>query len=188
VIATGALQEDVAAGRADSVGQILLKRRVQPPVAIYFDEVVRENEQDPGSRLVGKGSFKNQVYYCSLLGVPVESMNKAQLSTVSLVFDITFPFLVLFGVSLVTRRNSEKTLREFYGAMHTPTVADPVEDARRVQEAIEHPEIVERRKLFPGTDWEFWKPTAADIWGFLGSWALVALIICLYLFLMTIGT
>jgi len=187
LLSTRAVIEDVTLGQADSVGQMMQKRKVQPPIAIYFDEVVRENERDPASRLVGKGSFKNQIFYCSLLGVPVEGMNKAQLSTVSLLFDILFPFLVLFGVSLVTKRNSEKTLREFYGAVHTPTVADPEEDARRVQEAIEHPEIVESRKLFPHTDWEFWKPTKTDIWGFIGSWVMVGLIIGLYLFLMTIG-
>jgi SSS family solute:Na+ symporter len=188
MITTKAVREDVTLGLADSVGQLVEKRKVQPPIAIFFDEVVRENESDPSSPLVGTGSFKNQIYYCSLLGVPVESMNKPQLSTISLLFDITFPFIVLFAVSLVTKRNSEKTLREFYGAMHTPTIADPEEDARRVREAIDHPEIVERNKIFPGTDWEFWKPTKADIWGFVGSWVMVAIIIGLYLWLMTIGS
>lgn len=187
MISTRAVAEDVATGHADSVGQMILKRKVQPPVAIFYDDVVRENPSDPASRLVGTGSFKNQIYYCSLLGIHVETMGKAELATVSLLFDIIFPFIVLFGASLVTKRNSEKTLREFYGAIHTPTVADQVEDARRVREAIEHPEIVEQRKLFPHTDWEFWKPTKADIWGFAGCWALVAVVIGLYLFLMTIG-
>ncbi len=187
MLSTKAVAEDVSLGRADSVGQMIEKRSVQPPVAIFFDEVVREIESDPSSRLVGKGAFKNQIYYCSLLGVPVEQMNKAQLSTTSLLFDIIVPFLILFAASLVTRRNSEKTLRTFYAAVHTPTVADPEEDARRVQEAIDDPEIVERRKLFPHTDWEFWKPTRADIWGFVGCWVMVGLIIVLYLWLMTIG-
>jgi SSS family solute:Na+ symporter len=187
LITTRAVAEDVARGQADSVGQLIQKRAVQAPIAVYFDEVVREDESGPTSRLVGKGSFKNQIYYCALLGVPVETMNKAQLSTVSLLFDVVFPFLVLFGVSLVTKRNSEKTLREFYGAVHTPTVPGPEEDARLVREAIDHPEIVEQRKLFPHTDWEFWKPTKADVWGFVGCWILVAVVIGLYLFLMTLG-
>jgi hypothetical protein len=187
LISTKAVTDDVKAGLADSVGQVIQKRKVRPPIPVFFDEVVREIESDPSSRLIGKGSFKNQIYYCSLLGVPVENMSKPKLATISLLFDIIFPFIVLFAVSLVTKRNSEKTLREFYGAMHTPTVADPEEDARRVKEAVEHPEIVESRKLFPGTDWEFWKPSKADIWGFVGCWAMVVVIIALYLFLMTIG-
>ena len=187
LISTKAIADDVKYARADSIGQMIQKRKVQPPIAVYFDEVVRENESDPASRLVGKGSFKNQIYYWSLIGVPVENMNKAQLSTMSLLFDIIFPFIILFAVSLVTKRNSEKTLREFYCAMHTPTVADPEEDARLVREAIEHPEIVEQRKIFPHSDWEFWKPSKADIWGFVGCWVMVGVIIWLYLFLMTIG-
>jgi len=160
---------------------------VQPPVAIYFDEVKRENPNDPASGMVGAGTFRNQIYYCSLLGVPVESMNKAGLSTVSLLFDIIFPFLLLFGVSLVTKRNSEKTLREFYGCIHTPTVRDQEEDRRRVQEAIDNPALVEQRKLFPGTEWEFWKPTRADIWGFIGCWVAVGVILLMYLGLVRLG-
>jgi solute:Na+ symporter, SSS family len=187
MITTGALQEDVAAGRADSVGQRIQKRMVQPPVAVYFEEVVREDESNPHSRLVGKGSFKDQIYLCSLIGIPVETMNKSELATVSLVFDVVFPFVLLFGISLVTKRNSERTLREFYGAIHTPTVADPEEDARRVREAIENPELVEQRKLFPHSDWEFWKPTRADVWGFIGCWVLVVGVMLLYVLLMNVG-
>jgi SSS family solute:Na+ symporter len=187
MITTKAVAEDVAGGQADSVGQMIQKRKVQPPLAIYFDQVVREDPADPNSRLIGTGSFKNQIYYCSLLGVPVETMSKAGLSTISLLFDIIVPFLVLFVVSLFTRRNSEKALGEFYAAVLTPTVADHAEDARRVREAIDNPEIVEQRKLFPHTDWMFWKPTKWDIWGFVGCWVLVAAIIGLYVFLMSIG-
>jgi solute:Na+ symporter, SSS family len=187
VISTGAVQEDVKLGLADSVGQMVQKRKVQPPVAVYFEEVVREKENDPSSRLIGKGSFRDQIYICSLLGVPVETMNKSELSTVSLIFDVVFPFILLFGISLVTRRNSEKALREFYGSIHTPTVADPEEDAKNVREAIEHPDLVEQKKLFPHTDWEFWKPTKADIWGFVGCWVLVVGVMLLYVVLMNIG-
>jgi solute:Na+ symporter, SSS family len=186
-ITTGALQEDVAMGRADSVGQLIQKRKVQAPVAVYFEEVVREDVTNSNSRLVGKGSFKDQIYLCSLIGVPVETMNKSELATTSLIFDVVFPFILLFGLSLLTKRNSEKALREFYGAIHTPTVADPEEDARLVREAIENPELVEQRKMFPHTDWEFWKPTKADVWGFVGCWVLVAGVMLVYVFLMNIG-
>jgi solute:Na+ symporter, SSS family len=187
IITTGAVEADVALGHADAVGQMIQKRKVQAPVAVYFEQVVHENESDPSSRLIGKGMFRDQVYFCSLLGMPVESMNKAELSTISLLFDIIVPFILLFTISLVTTRNSERILREFYGAVHTPTVADPEEDARRVREAIENPELVEQRKLFPHTDWEFWKPTKADVWGFIGCWVLVVGVMLLYIALMRIG-
>lgn len=78
-------------------------------------------------------------------------------------------------------------MRDFYSAVHTPTVADQEEDARRVKLAIENPKIVENRKLFPGTNWEFWKPDRWDIWGFVLSWVLVGFIVLLYILVMRIG-
>ena len=186
-IRTNALQEDVDSGRAQYVGQEIEKKKVHPPAAIFFDEVVRQNPDDPNSVLEGKGVFRNQLYYLSLMGVPVQNLTKSQLATLSFLFDIIFPFIILFGVSLFTKRNSEKTLREFYGAIHTPAVADPEQDARLVREAIDHPEIVEKKKLFPGSDWEFWKPDRWDIWGFLLSWVIVGFIILLYILIFRIG-
>ena len=188
MISTKALQEDVDAGRAEYVGQEIQKKKIHPPVAIFFDEVVRENPEDPNSGLVGKGIFKNQLYYLSLMGVPVRELTKSQLATLSFLFDVIFPFLILFAVSLFTKPNSEKVLREFYGAIHTPALADPEEDERAVREAVENPEIVEKKKLFPGTNWEFWKPDKWDIWGFVLSWVAVGVIILLYILIFNIGS
>ncbi len=186
-IETKAIEEDVKAGRADSVGQVIIKKKIHPPVGIFFEQVVRENPDDLNSPLVGKGAFRNQIFYLHLFGIPVRQMSKAQLATASFLFDIIFPFILLFGISMITRKNSEKVLQEFYGAVHTPVVADIKEDARLVQEAVDNPDLVEQRKLFPGTNWEFWKPTTWDIWGFVLSWVMVAFIIFLYIFVMKIG-
>ncbi len=186
-IRTKALEEDVQAGRAARVGEMIEKRKVQPPAAIFFDELVRENPDDPNSRLVGKGAFRNQLYYLSLLGLPLQNYSKAQLATLSFLFDIIVPFMILFIVSLLTKKNSEQVLNEFYAAIHTPTVADQAEDNRRVQEAIQNPELVRRKKLFPDSDWEFWKPDRWDIWGFVVCWVLVAIIIMMYYVIMSIG-
>jgi solute:Na+ symporter, SSS family len=187
LIRTKALEEDVKEGRASVVGQMLEKRKVQPPTSIFFDEVVRENPDDAKSPLVGKGAFRNQLYYLSLMGLPLQQYTKAQLATISFMFDIMTPFLLLFVISLLTRKNSERVLNEFYAAIHTPTVADQVEDERRLQEAIDHPETVRSKKLFPNTNWEFWKPDRWDIWGFVICWVLVAVIIMLYYVIMSIG-
>jgi len=187
LLQTAALESDVAAGRATHVGEKIEKRHVLPAAAIFFDEVVRENPDDPHSPLIGKGAFRNQVYYLSRLGVPVADLSKSQLATLSFLVDIIVPFLLLFVVSLMTRKNSDKVLNEFYAAVHTPTVADQEEDRRLLAEAISHPEQVEKKKLFPGTHWEFWKPTRWDIWGFVICWLLVGLIIWLYYIIMAIG-
>jgi Na+(H+)/acetate symporter ActP len=187
IIQTKAIEADVTAGRAQYLGQIIEKIKTAPPSGIFYETVVRKNPEDPDSPWVGQGMFRSQVYLISLAGVEFAKMTKAQVATASFLFDIIFPFVVLFGVSLFTKRNSEKVLREFYAAIHTPVVADPEEDARRVQAAIDDPEIVERDKIFPGTDWEFWKPTKADIYGFILCWVIIGVIIWLYGAIMRIG-
>jgi SSS family solute:Na+ symporter len=187
MIQSKAIAADVAAGRAQYAGQIIEKIKTAPAAGIFYETVVRKNPEDPNSPLVGQGAFRVQVYLLSLLGVDFTHLTKPQVLTASFIFDIIFPFLILFGASLVTKRNSEKVLREFYAAIHTPVVADHEEDARRVQAAIDDHEIVERDKLFPGTDWEFWKPTKADIYGFILCWVVIGVIIWLYTAIMKIG-
>jgi len=187
IIQTKAMQSDVEAGRAQYVGQMIEKTLTAPPAGIFYEQVVRKNPQDPNSPLVGQGMFRVQVYLISLFGVDFTEMSKAQVATASFLFDIIFPFIVLFCVSLMTKKNSERTLREFYAAIHTPVVPDQEEDARRVQMAIDNPEIVEHDKLFPGTHWEFWKPTKWDVWGFVVCCLFVVFIILLYYLITGIG-
>jgi len=187
IVQTKAVEEDVAAGRAPRIGQMIEKTKTAPPAGIFYETVVRKNPADPNLPLVGQGAFRTQVYLLSRLGIDFTKMTRPQVLTASFLFDIVFPFIVLFGVSLITKRNSEKVLREFYAAVHTPVVADAEEDARRVQAAIDNPEIVERNKLFPHTEWEFWKPTRTDILGFLVCWLIIGVIIWLYGAIMKIG-
>jgi SSS family solute:Na+ symporter len=186
-VQTKAIAEDVAAGRAQFIGEMIEKIKTAPAAGILYETVVRKNPEEPNSPWFGQGAFRVQVYLISLAGVDFTQMTKAQVLTASFLFDIIFPFIVLFGVSLFTKRNSENVLREFYAAVHTPVVADPEEDARRVQAAVDDPQIVERDKLFPRTDWEFWKPTKADVFGFILCWLIVGFIIWLYTAIMSIG-
>jgi len=187
VVQVKAVEKDVQSGAADHIGQLIEKHRVHPPTGIFYETVVRKNPEDPNSSLVGQGMFRVQLYIISMMGVDLTQLSKPQLGTLSFAFDIVFPFLILFVVSFLTKPNSEKVLREFYACVHTPAVADQEEDARRVQAAVDDPDIVKRNKLFPDSNWEFWRPTKQDIWGFVICWILVGVIIWLYTVIMKIG-
>jgi len=52
---------------------------------------------------------------------------------------------------------------------------------------IDDPELFKSKKLLPNSDWMFWKFTKLDIWGFIGCWLLVGLIILLYYVVTSIG-
>ena len=124
----------------------------------------------------------------SFFGFHFESFSKAGLSTASFAFDVIFPFIILFIISLLTKPNSENVLREFYARVHTPAMADQVLDALEVQRRIDDPNLIENDKIFPNTNWEFPRPTRKDILGFAACWAGVGIIIILYIVIMNLGS
>ncbi len=179
---------DVAAGKAVAVGTSIPYTERIAPAAIYFESVARANPHDPGSELQGKGPFRPQIWLLSACGVDFTGWRKSSIKSVAMLCDAIVPFIILIVVSLFTKRNSESVLRDFYARIHTPAVADPVLDAQLVREKIDNPELVERNKIFPGTDVEFWRPTRTDIVGLVACLGFVALIIALYTLLASIGS
>ena len=183
-----AKMEDVRKGSAKFVGEPVAKINREEPTGIYFENIVHENPSNPRSRLEGSGMFRFQIWLIGLTGIDLAEFSKAGLSAASFLFDIIFPFMVLFIVSLVTRPNSETVLRQFYARVHTPSIADAEQDALEVRKRIEDPSLVERNKMFPGTNWEFWRLTKQDVIGFGLCWVGVGAIVLLYILLMRIGS
>ena len=50
--------------------------------------------------------FRFQIWVIGLTGIDLTTFSKAGLSAISFLFDIIFPFLVLFIVSVFTKPNS----------------------------------------------------------------------------------
>ena len=95
VVSTKALQEDIDAGLAEKIGQEIQKSRVIPSYPIFYEDVARENPDDPNSRLIGFGRFHAEIWVLSLFGIDFSNFNKAQLNTVRFMFDALFPILFL---------------------------------------------------------------------------------------------
>ncbi|HWF43345.1 MAG TPA: sodium:solute symporter family protein [Candidatus Kapabacteria bacterium] len=182
-----AKKEDVAEGRAKVIGDTIVKINRELPTGVYFENIKYE-DNSTSAKKIGEGQFRFQLWIIGLTGVDLTSFSKAGLSAASFLFDIIFPFLVLFIVSLITKTNSETVLRQFYARVHTPAHADPEYDALEVRKRIEDPSLVERDKMFPGTNWEFWKLTKQDAIGFGLCWVGVGIIVLLYILLMHAGS
>jgi SSS family solute:Na+ symporter len=179
MITTGALTEDVEEERAMHVGQSIQKRHVIEPTGVFFDKVVRRNPKDPLSPKTGQGRFHAEIWILSWFGIDFSKCSKAQLVATRFFFDALFPFVLLFLVSAVTRPGNKKRLDRFYGKLHTPVQPTPEKEKEALDYAAEHPEIHEKKKLLPGTNWEILKPTRLDLAGFGGSWVLVGVVIFL---------
>ncbi|UCG26906.1 MAG: sodium:solute symporter family protein [Bacteroidales bacterium] len=178
-ITTEALNEDVASGLAVYVGQEIEKQHTIQPTGVFFEQVARIDPSTPDSPKIGVGRFQAEVWILSWFGIDFTRFSKAQLVAARFFFDALFPILLLVLISMVTKPADEKTLDTFFAKMRTPVQPTPEEEVKALKKSLENQGLFERRKLFPGSQWELMKPTKMDYVGFGGSWVLVGLVIFL---------
>ena len=155
--------------------------------SIYWTGGVKENEEEGGDK-IGQGSFRfDMVIYDKLLGLDLTQYRKAALKTLEFPFKIIAPFLVMIIASLLTQPNSKKALDRLYVKMKTPVDPDPEGDAREIDVSYARPDRFNDRKLFPGSNWEFERPTKMDFWGFVGCFLICFAIIGVVLWVAGIG-
>lgn len=138
-------------------------------------------------RLRGKGSLNLDFLLYSLAGIDLSSASKAMLETLRLPARLLTPFLVLIFLSFLTRRGDKEVLDRYYAKMKTPVLADPEADKRALLQAQSQPISKQARKLFPGSDWEFVRPTTMDVVGFIISCLVCVAIVGLLIGLAGIG-
>ncbi len=186
IITTAALREDVAAGLADTIGEPIRKPYVSPPEGIFYEKIARIDPQDPNSPRIGIDRFHAEIWVLSWFGIDFSGCSKAQLNAVRFGFDALFPFLLLFLLSAITKPLPKSDLDRFFAKLHTPVQPTPEAEAAALKHALAHPEEIEKRKLRPGSNWEFMKPRWIDVLGFGGAWLLVGVIIFLLWLMVTI--
>lgn len=185
-ITTPAVREDVEAGRASAVGEIIRKTRTNPPEGVFYEKVVRVDPRDPASPKVGLGRFHSEIWILSGLGIDFTGSSKAQLSAARFAFDALFPFVLLFLFSAFTRPVPKADLDRFFAKVHTPVQPTPEEEKRALSRAVERYEEIEARKIKPGSSWEIMKPKLVDILGFAGCWVIVGVIVFLLWFILNL--
>jgi solute:Na+ symporter, SSS family len=179
---------DVTAGRAQSVGQKIVRERRLEPVSVFFEEgVVRVNPKDPSSPKTGKGLFRTEVFLLKVLGFDVAGFSPAQLLTTRYLVDALLPLLILIVVSLLTKPTDSMLVARFYVRMKTPVAATLEEDARVVEASYANPGRYEHTKLFPGSNWEFTKWDKTDALGFIACCALVGVVLLVFKGVLIIG-
>jgi hypothetical protein len=183
-----ATRADVEAGLATKIDQPIIRERRLEPVPIFFEDgLARSNLSDPRSAEEGVGRFNAEIYLLSLFGVNFQNWNRAELLTARYLVDSIVPFVILIGVSLVTRPTEKRRLDCFYARMDTPIGATPEDDRRELEKTCEQPQRFAHRKLFPGSDWEFTRWERADVIGFSLCCGIVVLILVFFEGVLSIG-
>jgi solute:Na+ symporter, SSS family len=142
------------------------------PVPVFFDTIVRSNPEDPESPLVGQKRFHIELYVLSKLGLNVAALSPSGRNAARFVYDGVFPFIVLFAVSLFTKRPDQRRTDLFFGKMKTPVGADAALEDEAMAETSRNPGRFDGSKLFgPKSAWEFTHWNKVDSIGFIACLA-----------------
>ncbi|TWT60554.1 sodium:solute symporter family protein [Rubinisphaera italica] len=157
---------------------------------------VREETSEDGTRIVvqkrtgefkGEGPLKIDFLIYQWLGIiDLSDASKATLETLRLPPRVILPFVFLMLVSLVTPRGNAEKLNRYYAKMKTEVDPDPEKDTAKLAESYANPTRFDDRRLLPGTDWEFMKPSRKDITGFLVSVVVCFIILALLIWVANI--
>ncbi len=142
---------------------------------------------EPGQKLRGQGQFNLEFFLYDYLGWDLTGLANPMLETLRLPPRIIAPFLVMILLSWITPKNSPKVLDRYYVKMKTPVDPNPEKDAQELQRSYENPHRYDHKKLFPGTQLEFQKPTWLDVVGFVVSFGICFLIIALAVWVANLG-
>ena len=87
---------------------------------MFFEQVVRSDPADATSRLEGRGRFHLELYLLDLAGAEVAGWTTSSRFAARFFFNAISPFLLLIGLSLITRPPERARLDWFFGKMKTP--------------------------------------------------------------------
>jgi SSS family solute:Na+ symporter len=133
------------------------------------------------------GWFNPDFLIYRAVGIDLTHLSDPLLDTLRLPTRIVLPFLVMILLSFVTPGNTREGLDRYYAKMKTPVDPDPEEDRRKIAQTLENPEALDHKRLLPGTQLEFQKPTLADVAGFVICFIVCFLFVGLAIWVARIG-
>ena len=126
--------------------------------------------------------------YDKLLGLKITKFQNAALKTLEFPFKIVAPFLVMIIASLLTKPNNKAALDRLYVKMKTPVDPNPEKDKAQVERSYAQPDRFDGHKLFPGSSFEFQRPSKLDFWGVVGCFIICFGIIGIAILVSKIGS
>ncbi|MFP6752654.1 MAG: hypothetical protein VB855_13325, partial [Pirellulaceae bacterium] len=140
------------------------------PRKLVFEEkeggrLVRREQYADGVRLKATGQFEMDRLLYSVVGLNMTSYPTPLIKTLGLATKIVIPFIIMIVFSLILKPNDKEALDRYYAKMKTTVDPDPEIDRANLEAAYADPEAIEAKKLFPGSNFEFQRPSRTDIVG-----------------------
>ena len=170
---------------AITLGDVYTQIYTQPSRSIFWGKGIKLDEN--GQKL-GSGMLSLELVLIDKMGFDLCKNPYAMNETIRILIRTIIPFLILIGVSLLTRRDDKDLLDRFFVKMKTPVDTDPDEDLKKLAISYEDPRRFDHTNLFgAGSDWEFNKWTKTDSVGFAISCVAAVAVILLLIGLISLG-
>ncbi|MHC1705702.1 MAG: sodium:solute symporter [Tenuifilaceae bacterium] len=165
-------------------GEPFEKKVLLPKKSIFWSEGIIF----PNQKATGKGYLKVELIAVDYLGWDLSKNSYSLNETLTFLFRIIIPFLVLMFVAYFTRKEDEERLNQFYGKMLTPVVGTHEDDERAMTLTRANPTRLNYLKIFPNSNWEFRRWNREDFVGVIVSSIAVVSVVALLVFLVGLGS
>lgn len=165
-------------------GEKFEKKVLLPKKSIFWSEGINLSS----GQAVGKGYLKVELIALDRLGWDLSKNSYSLNETLTFVFRIVFPFLILMLVAFFTKPLEKEALDQFYGKMLTPVVGTHEDDEREMELTRNNPTRFNHLKIFPESNWEFRKWNREDWTGVIVSSIAVMSVVALLLLIVSLGS
>ncbi len=180
-----------AAGKSEGVrpleiktGDQFEKKVLLPKKSIFWSDGFNVTN----GNTTGMGYLKFELIVLDKLGWNLSKNSYSLNETLTFLFRIFIPFLVLMLVAFFTQPEDKKLLDQFYGKMLTPVVGTHEDDDREMALTRANPTRYNHLKIFPDSNWEFRRWNREDWLGVIVSCIAVMSVIALLVFIIGLGS
>nr|WP_315146469.1 hypothetical protein [uncultured Flavobacterium sp.] len=164
-------------------GQKFEKKVLLPKKSIFWSEGLDYTLEKP----TGKGYLKVELVAVDAMGWNLSKNSYSWNETLTFLFRIIIPFLILTVVAYFTKPQEKAILDQFYGKMLTPVVGTHEDDEREMALTRATPTRFNSLKIFPKSNWEFRIWNREDWTGVIVSCFAVASVVALLVFIVSLG-
>jgi len=139
-------------------------------------------------KAAGKGYLKVELILLDRLGWDLGQNSYSLNETLTFVFRIIPPFLILMFVAYLTKPQVKELLDQFYGKMRTPVLGNStMEDDQAMELTRADPNRFNHLKMYPNSNWEFRRWNREDWVGVIGSIGAAVSVVVLLVFVVSLG-
>lgn len=165
------------------IGEKFEKKVLLPKKSIFWSEGIDYS----GDKAVGKGYLKAELVMLDKIGWDLSKNSYSLNETLTFLFRIIFPFMILMIVAYFTKPLEKAILDQFYGKMLTPVVGSHEDDDREMELTRANPTRFNYLKIFPKSNWEFRIWNREDWTGVIVSCFAVASVVALLVIIVSLG-